>query len=407
MTGEGVGHLPNGDAVFVPGTIAGERVLAEVGGGRPRRGTLLKLLEVSTTRVEPACPVVARCGGCDFMHLSPLAREDWHRRHTTRALTGVLAKLGVELPESTFHSAPRELGYRTRARLHVAANGRHVRVGYRGARTHELVPVSECVVLSAELAPILSELQEILASSRGEGDANVALGHGRMRVFDLRWTGILADSAFRALDAAIRDKRLAGARIWLDGAREPLVAGDPRPVVVAADGLELAVAAGGFAQASDDAGAALARRVAEIASATKPAKAIELFAGSGTLTVMLAREVGQLTAIERDEAAVLALRGNLLARGLSVRVRLDDADVVDLPKVDLIVLDPPRGGAAAAVANLVKSRPKRIVYVSCNALTLARDLAVLVADRYRIESLDLFDVFAQTSHVEVVASLVR
>lgn len=407
MTGEGVAHLPNGDAVFVKGTIAGERILADVGAGRPRRGTLLQLLEPSATRVVPPCPEVVRCGGCDFMHLSAFAREDWHRRHATRALSSALTKLGVELPAPTYHAPLRELGYRMRARLHIVGNGSIVRVGYRGARSHELVAVSACAVLSPELAPVLQTLPAILAGARGEGEATVAVGRDNAPVFDLHWVGTLADSTFRALDAALGAHRLAGARIWLDRAREPLVAGDPRPVVLAADGQELTIAAGGFAQASDDAGAALARRVAELARATKPAKAVELFAGSGTLTVMLAREVGQLTAIERDEPAVLALRENLRQRGLDVRVRLADVDTVELAKVDLVVLDPPRGGAAKVVANLVKSRPKRIIYVSCNALTLARDLAVLVADRYRIEALDLFELFPQTSHVEVVCSLVR
>jgi len=408
MTGEGVAHLANGDAVFVPGTIAGERLLAEVvGGGRPRRGKLVQLLAESETRVAPACPDVQRCGGCDFMHMSSVARETWHRRHALRALEGTLGKLGVTLPEPTVHAAPRDLGYRTRARLHVAANGRHIKVGYRGARSHEIVAVQTCVVLDEALAQFVPILPELLAGSRGDGEATIALGANRLPVVDLRFSGRLGDQVFGAIDEAVRVGRSAGARISLDGAREPLVFGDPRPVVRAADVRDLLVAAGGFAQASDAAGALLARRVAELARMAKPAKAIELFAGSGTLTVVLAREVGQLTAIERDENAVLAMRDNLRARGLDVKVRAEDAEALELPKVDLVVLDPPRGGATGAVQALVKARPKRIVYVSCNALTLARDLAVLVADRYRLESLDFFDVFPQTSHVEVVASLVR
>ncbi|MBM4356773.1 MAG: class I SAM-dependent RNA methyltransferase [Deltaproteobacteria bacterium] len=407
MTGEGVAHLPNGDAVFVPSTIAGERILADIGGGRPRRGALLELLAAAPTRVEPPCPDVARCGGCDFMHLSSEGQAAWHRDHAARAVQGALGKLGVSAPELGYHPAPKALGYRTRARLHVAANGRHVKVGYRGARSHELVSVATCAVLDDALSPLLAELPGMLQGSRGDGEAILALGCARRPVFDLRFAGTLSDAALRAFEQAVDGQRLAGCRVLLERAKEPLVFGDPRPFVRAADGLDLVVAPGGFAQASDDAAMALARHVAARAASSAGGKAVELFAGCGTLTVALAPVVGALVAVEQDEPSVKALRENVERRGLNVKVRHEDANTLALPKADLVVLDPPRGGAPGASARIVEMRPKRVVYVSCNALTLARDLATLVGARYRVEALDLFDVFPQTSHVEVVASLVK
>ncbi len=407
MTGEGVAHLPSGEAVFVPATIVGERMLAEVGGGRPRRGSLVQLLTRAATRVEPSCPDTGRCGGCDFMHLSTEGQREWHLRHVTRTLEGALTKLGATLPEPGYHEAGRALAYRTRARVHVAANGHHVKIGYRGARSHEIVAVARCGVLDDGLAALFEALPRLLAGSRGDGEATLALGTGRRPVFDLRFAGTVSDAALRRLDEAITARTLAGCKIALERAREPLVFGDPRPVVQGADGRELVAASGGFAQASDEAGTALARHVAGLAASASAAKAIELFAGCGTLTIALAGAVGQLTAVEHDEPAVKALRQNVESRGLSVKVRLEDANTLALPKADLVVLDPPRGGAPGAIERIVGMRPKRVIYVSCNALTLARDLAPLVGARYRIETLDLFDVFPQTSHVEVVASLVK
>lgn len=406
-TGEGVAHTADREAVFVPGTLDGERVRAAVAGGRPRRARLLEVLEPSPRRVEPVCEHATRCGGCDFMHLSADAQAEWHVRHVVRVLEPIVARRGVGLPSPVFHAARQALGYRTRARFHVRAFGRRVEVGYRPPRSHDLVDIERCVVLSPGLAPVLGELRALLASSRGEGEVSVALGAGGRPVLDVRFSGVLADAYFAGVERGCIEGRLAGARTWLEGAREPLVAGDPRPVVLSADGALLQVAAGGFAQASDDAGAALASRVAELASETRAERAIELFAGSGTLTVALARVVGELTAIEREEPAVAALRENLRARALSVKVRVGDADALPLPKVDLVVLDPPRAGAPGAVAAIAAARPKHVVYVSCNVATLARDLEPLLAARYRPRALDLFDLFPQTSHVEAVMALTR
>jgi 23S rRNA (uracil1939-C5)-methyltransferase len=123
--------------------------------------------------------------------------------------------------------------------------------------------------------------------------------------------------------------------------------------------------------------------------------------------VALARAVGELVAIERDEPAVAALHDNLRARSLAVKVRVGDAETTPLPRAELVVLDPPRGGAVGAVRAIAVTRPRRVVYVSCNVATLARDLETLVEARYRPTSLDLFDLFPQTSHVEVVVALER
>ena len=406
-TGEGVAHLVSGEAVFVPATIPGEAILATVVNGRPRRGSVLKVLRPSPARVEPDCPEVVRCGGCDFMHLAPDAQKHWHLDHLRRALERALSSFGVELPGVNYRAAPTPLAYRTRARLRVAANGRHTKIGFRGVRSHELVAVSSCSVLEPALGSALVELPKLLAGSRGDGEAMLALGKGRLPVVELQFVGTLSSDTLRAIDLAVEHGQFAGFRVSLDRARIPLTFGDPRPVIRAADGLELFLAPGGFGQASEDAASALALRVSELAAATGATKAVELFAGCGTLTVMLARRVAELAATEQDPSAVESLRDNVVRRGLSVKARCADANTTALPKADLVVLDPPRGGAPGAIARVIEAKPKHVIYVSCNAATLARDLAVLVEGRYRPVTLDVFDVFPQTSHFETIVSLVR
>jgi 23S rRNA (uracil1939-C5)-methyltransferase len=426
LTGEGVARLPTGETVLVAGAIAGERARVAPIAGSKRRVRLLAITAPSADRVEPPCPHVAACGGCDFMHFSDEARARWHLAR----VRGVLAHALGDLPELALHRPVAPLGYRTRARLRVEGDGRRALVGYLGARSHGLVALDACAVLAPELAPAFAELADLLAPSRGEGEVRVALGLAaarraegdepsrktqgegdepahQQRVYELHWRGEIAPESMRRISAAISRGAVAGVRIWLPGARAPLCEGDARPVATGVDGMPLVLPPGGFAQAADPGGAALARRVAELARASSYQSAVELFAGSGTLTIALAREVAKLTAIERDEHAVAALRENLARRGLDARVRQDDAEAIALPKSDLVVLDPPRAGAPEACKRIARARARGVVYVSCSAATLARDLQVLTAGGYGLESVELYDLFPQTSHVEVVVSLRR
>jgi 23S rRNA (uracil1939-C5)-methyltransferase len=268
----------------------------------------------------------------------------------------------------------------------------------------------------------------VLAGSRGTGEAQIALGRvagaqpagegARVApVVDLSFRGELAPAAFAALDALVREGAWAGARVTLEGVTAPATFGDPRPVIDGADGAPLRVAEGGFAQPSDEGGRRLAARVAELASPAGQ-HVVELFAGSGTLSVLLARGAASFLGVEQHEPAVRAARENLAARGLPGKMVAADAEAHPLPKrADVVVLDPPRTGARGAARALAASRPRRVVYVSCDLPTLARDLAILCGGRgapappgegpLAVESIDLFELFPQTSHVEAVVALGR
>lgn len=411
-------------AIFIPGVLTGERVRTRIDDPtrRPARGRLLAVLEPSAARVTPPCAHVDRCGGCDWMAAAPEEQAREHARIVGRLLGG---------PTPTSHPAPLALGYRTRARVHAEAKRGRVVIGMFGRRSHEPAAVDTCVVLD----PILDRARDALAGwlegASGRGEARLGLGRpgeARKAMFDLRWSGDLPGAVFGRLERAVRDGELAGARIFTGegrpdgtGARTrsaprfsgaPAKIGDPTPFLLGADGAPLRLAPGGFSQATEAGNTILVRRVGELARAIAPGPCVELYAGAGNLTVLLARD-REVVAIEQDRDACEAARENLSARGLPARVLEADASARPIPRgTKLVVLDPPRGGArpiaeqlAARAAKGPAGRAPAVVYVACDPPALARDVKTLTAAGYVVRSVDTFEMFPQTSHVETVVAL--
>ena len=323
------------------------------------------------------------------MHLS----SDAQRREHEKAVLQLLRHRGIEASIDAMHRAA-ELGYRTRARLVIKGA-----VGYRAARSHSLVEIDACPVLDERLAPCIRALRDLMTGATGTGEASVALGRSGRPVAEIRWKGDLAPEV---LARAERLDGWDGLRIWPEGSRQPMTFGAPSPVMTAADGEPLVMAR--FAQASERAAATLAERVADM---TGDGRIVELFAGAGTFTVLLAVN-GELVAVEQDSESLACLRDNLRRRGLSAKLRECDANTFRIPRpTRCVVLDPPRAGALGAMTAINRARPATVVYVSCSPATLARDLVVLGEGGYRVDRLELFELFPQTSHVEVVVRLKR
>ncbi|MSP24777.1 MAG: class I SAM-dependent RNA methyltransferase [Myxococcales bacterium] len=403
-TGEGVGRDTSGAAVFVSGALPRERVLVAIDerARSPRRATLLRVVSPSTDRIEPACPYVVQCGGCDLMHLAPATRFHWQERALLSTLASELRAV-TPVPTPSRHAPTPALGYRNRARLRIEADGKRAKVGFSAPRSHRLAEIDHCVILEDALAPAIAELASLFSTSRGEGEARAALGIDRRRVYEVTFRGELDGTLFGRIERDFRG--IAGARVWLEGATAPFTVGDPRCFVTGADGLPLTAPSGGFLQASEAGGSAIANAVN--AAAGRVEHAVELFAGSGTFTILLARQAAQLLAIEADADAAAALKDNLRARSLAnVRVREEDANSFAIPRnTELVVLDPPRAGAPGAMARIIVARARRVVYASCNPSTLGRDLATLARAGYTIDALALFDLFPQTSQLETIATL--
>ena len=418
--GDGVGRLESGEVVFVPQTAPGERIEAAIDlGQKPAQGRVIRVLERSPDRVEPACPYVTSCGGCDWMHLDVAAQERAHAAVVASSIAHAAA--GAAVPPIVRHAAAAPIAYRTRARLFIKVERGRLRIGYRAPGSHEVVAVDACLVLDAAIAPLLADLPVVLDGATGEGDAQIARGKGGLPVVDLAWRGEIPASTWALLHARVTSGTWAGARVLVEGSSLHAVFGDPHPILEGADGAPLVIAAGGFAQPSDHGAAALARRVAQLARLTtgapdqgplwkeeRPRHVVELFAGSGTLSILLARDVASFHAVELDAEAVACARQNLAARGLEAKVTAADADAFAIPpRAEIIVLDPPRAGASSAVKAIAASSARAVVYVACDPPTLARDLGALLRAGFALTHVETFELFPQTSHVETVVRLVR
>ena len=370
--GDGVARAADGRVVFVPWTAPGDRVRARVVLARKRflHASLLEVLRPGADRVEPPCAAFGRCGGCSWQHLSYPAQLAAKRE----ILRDALLRIGhLALPEApAFLGSPDPYAYRSRARLVMQAG----RLGYRRAHSQALCPVEACPVLAPPLQQELSRLvRDPPAEARGEWE--IAVGdEGGVR-------GCVPGPG-------------SGPRLRLHTPGGPL-----------------GVSPGVFFQANRTLRGELARRVVEAAGTGE--LALELYAGAGFFSLALARRFTHLLVVESSAAAVQDLRANLSdARLADVEVHEEDVlRALQRRRVrdcspDCVVLDPPRGGLSTAGAlALAKLRPPRVVYVSCDPATLARDLALLVAEGLALESVEGFDLFPHTPHVEALAVLQR
>lgn len=307
--------------------------------------------------------------------------------------------------------ASQPLAYRGRARMRFERGV----LGYRSAGSATVVPVTRCLVQAAAIAEAAAALSASLAALHAEQalpPLDVHLGTGaRGAVVALRCEQPLPAELYAMLEGLVAAEALQGAGVLAGGATRHAHFGDPSEVAArlppGAGVSPLRVPLGGFSQANPTVNAALVATVVAWADAAQQ-PTLELYAGSGNLSVALVEAGALLTTVEHDAAAAALAAENLRERGLSATAH--HRDVVDAPRARFsrVVLDPPREGALRVLESLVRvQRPERVVYVSCDPRTLARDLAVLVEAGYVLERVRVFDMFPQTPHVESVALLTR
>ncbi|MFO0638425.1 MAG: hypothetical protein U0183_04375 [Polyangiaceae bacterium] len=412
--GFGVAHVEHGGerrAVFVPHAAKGDRLLAEVSfGSRPARARVLEITAPSADRRpvgEIPCAHLDACGACDFMHLRPEAQGDAHVAIVRASLPAGLRDAAIER-----HPTGRALGARERARVHIdARRGRRPVVGMFARGTHTTLRIASCVVLDPALDRVRDLLVDILDGANGEGEAHLAMGRGpdgapRPTVVVTFRGEPLPGAVFARAEAAVRDGRLAG--ISFDGAK----VGHVRPTTLGADGKDLVFPAGGFAQANGETNAALANAVGAaaarlFAASTKGKSVLELYAGSGNLTVALAAALpdAPMVAIEASEEACDAMRTNLGggARGPRSRDPRERGRRAHPRRDAGRGARPTARGARAVCERLARSKVTGVVMVSCDPPTLGRDLDPRRA--LRAVSLTVFEMFPETSHVETLAVL--
>ncbi len=422
-----------GMVIFVPGALPGERVRARLLTIRRSYGeaSVLEILRPSADRVSPPCGHYGACGGCDLQHL----RADAQAAAKGSQVRTILERVGGirDPPVGETMTGGEPWAYRFRMDFEWTADRRGPRLGlHRRGSAREIVPIDRCHLVSDTVNAIVSWLGEEarvrrlapwdparhrgllrrtgIQEARGTGEILISLATGR---------GDPPALATLASDLMRRFPRVVGvAREEIDRggmpAGESILAGRDY-VVEVVDGDRFMVPSDAFFQPNATACGTLRRAVTEAFRGEKAATVLELYCGVGFFTLALARHAESVVAVEGSRRACAAARANASAARLSNcrfihgEVAAVLARAVDETRPDAIVLDPPRAGLprGAAVA-LAASEVPRILYVSCDPATLARDLRLLAEEGgYRVESVQPIDLFPQTHHVECVARLRR
>ncbi|HET9332602.1 MAG TPA: class I SAM-dependent RNA methyltransferase [Gemmatimonadota bacterium] len=413
--GEGVGRA-DGLVVFVPWTAPGDRARARIIERHPRwaRARLEGVLGAGPGRVEPGCPVYGICGGCRLQHLDRTAQLD----AKARAVTDALERIARRSPPGPIvcEEAARPWHYRRRATFTWRRTAGSITLGFHAAEDPAaIVDVDVCPIFVEDGNRVLGPLREALAGAPGR-----EVEEGRLVVRALpgreAQAGVFAEDATRArelADACARSARILVTWGTPGGASAPLALSDGAPRLASTldlGGLKLRVGFDSFLQADPEAAERLYEAAEEGLEALPGQRVIDGYAGVGALTCRLARSGVRVTAVESHPGAASDLRANAAASGGEpVHVLELPAERVDWrrPRPDAVVVNPPRTGCAAPVIDsIVHSTARRIVYISCDPTTLARDVRRL-GDGWRLDSVRAFDLFPQTAHVETVSVLGR
>ena len=416
-----------GKAVFIPFVLSGEKIDASLSEEKPgfARAQAISMVEPSPHRIPPLCPYFARCGGCHYQHASYEHQLEIKKEILRENLLRI-AKLELQCEIQAHPSPP--WNYRNRSRLQVQIRPEFA-AGYFKFASHELLPVEECPISS----PLINRG---IAALWHAGRAGKAVEG----VHEVEFFSNSDDSRLLLEFLCAPEARRAAVRAWAEGlcadmpeiagvvafrepqkgVQQPLVAVGASELTYRTRNAAFRVSAGAFFQTNRF----LADELIDIVTAGHSGElALDLYAGAGLFSTALACDFHHIVSVESSQTAVRDLRYNLPVNGKAVHAAAEQylnefekngragngaALPQLLPKPDLVVVDPPRSGLGDRVARLLASvDAPRVIYVSCDPATLARDLVPLQAAGYRVEEAHLVDLFPQTYHLESVLHLVR
>jgi len=347
--GEGVARLDDGRVVFVLGAARGDvlEITLTKEQYRCTRADIVRILEPSPYRIKPDCPVYPECGGCDFRHITYTEELDAKLRRVNDAMARIA---GLSAQAGEIINTGRTNGYRNKAVLH--SDG--VSSGFYRCRSHAVIPIDSCLLLSDDL------------------------------------------------NRALKEQKSSG-EITLRSGRNGLC----QPLEEELDGLVFNIS--GFFQVNTGAALLLYQKVRKYAALSKNEALIDMYCGVGAMTLFVGRDAGYALGVEYDPAAVNAARENARRNNLS-RIEFICADAAKweagVSNPDCIIVDPPRCGLSLGVIRkILELSPKRVVYVSCNPATLARDLKIF--EGYTVHDICAVDMFPRTANVECCCLLVR
>ena len=414
--GRGVGRI-NGKAFFVEGALPGEdvefRVINEKRNFAEAR--LTKVLSASQYRTEPECRYFSKCGGCSLQHLQHSEQIEFKKQQ----LLNSAQRVGLE-PENTLDSlVGPQWNYRRRARLAVqrARDGQFL-VGFHNPGSNRIEPIASCMVLDKSLDALLMALPSILNALGADikifeielvaADNALAVAVEASRsLFKAELTSVV-----KALNVVAEMTTQLWWKVSKNGRFSRVDDGEDGLYFGVKDDIKLSFEPGQFIQVNDSINRSMIEQMLALVSVENTGVAIDLFCGSGNLSLPLAKQFNQVIGVEGLASLVVAANGNARSNAIDNTqfVVADLNDAASLKKVskiassiDLIVLDPPRNGAAAIMPWVAKSGTKQIIYISCHSSTMVRDADFLIRAGYKLKNLGVMDMFPHTAHVESMA----
>lgn len=389
----------DGQQVFVPFTLPGEIVRAEINGDRAR---VVEIVTAAPDRAAARCSQYGECGGCSLQHLSDAAYTAFKRDHLAMHLS--YAGIKTEIAP-TIITPPHS---RRRAIFAAHRTDGRIVIGFHGRRSHRIIPITDCAVIRPALQALLPGLHDIAAVAAPPRDALTLAVTETLTGIDLAITGVSpklpADARAALVQAA---SKLDLARISINGE----IAMERTAPMLRMGGIDVVPPPGGFLQATAESEAVMVQLVREALEGAK--NVVDLFSGAGTFTLPLATHAS-VHAVEGEVAGLQAL-GRAIRRNKDIHpITTEKRDLfrqplnqIDLSRFDGAVIDPPRAGAEAQTRELARSGIRQVAMVSCNAQSFARDLRIMLEAGFRIQHLTPIDQFLWSPHVEIVAALRR
>ncbi|MEE4159538.1 23S rRNA (uracil(1939)-C(5))-methyltransferase RlmD [Pseudomonas viridiflava] len=408
--GRGIAFL-EGRTWFVAGSLAGEEVEARVLNARGKvvEARTERVFTASEMRRAPLCKQFGRCGGCSVQHVP----HDEQLALKQRMLAEQLLRVANVAPQEW--AAPlsgSELAYRRRARVAVRwdVKAKRLDVGFRATASQDIVGIEECPVLVQALQPIMTQLPTMLRSlSKPQALGHVELFSGSATAVLLRHTAPLAEADLAILEAFCAEH---GAQLWLHGEGDPQPANpdDQLGYRLAPWNLQLDWRPGDFIQVNAQVNTAMIEQALEWLAPAADERVMDLFCGLGNFALPLAGLAKEVVAVEGVVTMVERAAANAVSNDLH-NVAFFQADLSQpltnaswaAEGFSAVLLDPPRDGAFEVVRQIGKTGARRLLYVSCNPATLARDTVELVNQGYRLKRAGILDMFPQTAHVEAMA----
>ncbi len=438
LSGEGVGKI-DGYALFVKDALVGDRIIAKVTKVKKNYGfgRLMKIIEPSPDRVDAPCPVAKSCGGCTLMSMSYEKQLEFKTNLIRNSLSRIGGITDVDVPPVLGMENP--FRYRNKAQFPVGLdkNGRIV-TGFYAGRTHSIVSCDDCLIGSDVNADILAKIKDYMLKS-GIKPYDEASHTGLIRHILIR-TGAATGQIMVCI--IINGRRLPGENELVKTLQNLSFSGDRKiasillnfntertNVIMGAEcrllwgtpyiedcigNVRYRISAQSFYQVNPAQTKVLYDLALEYAGLTGEETVWDLYCGIGTISLFLAQKAGKVYGVEIVPQAIEDAKTNASINGITnAEFYVGKAEEV-LPEqyekngiyADVIVVDPPRKGCDTAVLEtMVKMAPKRIVYVSCDSATLARDLKYLRENGYEVRKVQGVDQFAMTGHVETVVLL--